>query len=511
MDPLMPLNQSLPDDPVAQMQQVLQQMRALQTQPLVPNSQAAQAGTILQGFHAGIQGRPNPAIQMHLDNRALQLKNLSSQAGISTDLASIENSKLTRDQALKKYNLDLYKTLSNDEDFNTRVAGFKAGIQAGILPPDLDPNLAAMKAGKEYERGHDQVLALVQKGIDPTSDPRYASMFPREVFGSAVQKAQQALASGPEMGALAINQMKLKPDQPENIMKIEIARLEMIPPSKRTDEDKRQLAGYQRALNYDSLKGGTTVERLAEQLKVEDMQAGKPPRLPSAYIDQANDMLKDRDSTIQQIKKMVHAEHPNWKEGTPDYERAIYEELAALSGARAASTQSATRLPERERNMMQILDTARDFAITKLLTDFTPQERLKYAGWFNFKGRQLAQAIQADPKFAQFRSYVMQGKSMAFSDGGKNLTAFEGGITFGWVPTGDEISPVDFEEKLKIAADRLDYVRKRIIMYSVTPTSEFTRDLKKTMTGPPPTPTSPSGVKFRYETGPDGKKRVVFE
>jgi hypothetical protein len=488
------------------MMTVLQQMKALQAQPLIPNNGFAQAGSIMTGFNAGLTGKPDPTLDMYRKDRQDQLKGLHDQAGISANIASIENIKATRQEALKKYNLDIYKELSKADDFNTRLAGFKAGIKAGILPQDLDPNLAALKGGKEYERGHDQVLALVQKGIDPTSDPKYASMFPKEVFGPLVMQAQQVMAQG--QGPLGLNQLRLKPDQPENIMKIEVARLEMIPQANRSAEDQRQLDAYSKALKLDPK--GTELERWAQQLMLEDQQNGKPIRQFSAYLEQANEAKKDRDSTIQTIIKTVKAEGKYGKEGDPQFQRQVLTELAALNGARASAVQDAQRLPADDRKMLMIVDTARDHVISKLMSEFTPQERMKYAGWFNFKGRQLMQAMQADPKFAQFRSYVMQGKSMAFSDGGKNLTQFEGGITFGWVPTGDEMSPVDFEEKLKLAGERLDYVRQRVIHYAVTPTSDITKDAKKTLTGPPPTPKTPQGQGFHYEMI-NGRKTVVID
>lgn len=504
MDPLSPLNHIPPDDPVAGLMATLQQMKALQTQPIIPNNQLAQMGSIMTSFNAGLTGKPDPLYESFRRDREGQLKNLHEQAGISGTLASLQNTQATREMAMKKYDLDLFQTLSKSEDFNTRISGFKAGVRAGILPQDLDVNMAATKGGKEYQQGHDQVIALIQAGVqDPTTDPKYMAMFPKDIFGPVVAQAQQAMTMGP----VALNQMKLKPDQPENVMKIEVARLGMIP--KRSEEEDRQLAAYSHALKLDKEGSGTTVERFAKQLAQEDMQAGRPPRPPSAYLEEANERLKDRDSTIQQIRKAIKTEGKHGPEGSPSFERQILVELTALAGARAASTQDATRLPEKERNMLQILDTARDFSINKLLTEFTPQERLQYAGWFNFKGRQLTQTIQANPKFARFRSYVMQGKSMAFSDGGKNLTQFEGGITFGWVPTGDELSAVDFEEKLKIAAERLDYVRGRIIHYSITPTSDITRTMKNTLTGPPPAPTSPKGQPFRFIKQPDGSVRVV--
>jgi hypothetical protein len=62
---------------------------------------------------------------------------------------------------------------------------------------------------------------------------------------------------------------------------------------------------------------------------------------------------------------------------------------------------------------------------------------------------------KADPKFARFSALVNEGKSEAFLKAGKNLTAAERPITFGYIPTGEEWSPEQYEQKLNLSGERI--------------------------------------------------------
>lgn len=95
----------------------------------------------------------------------------------------------------------------------------------------------------------------------------------------------------------------------------------------------------------------------------------------------------------------------------------------------------------------------------RLLNEFTPQERAQYVGMGGLKlgynqVMQLVQQGRADPKFARFSALVNEGKAGAFVDAGKNLTKNEQAIQFGYIPTAEEWSPTQFEEKLKLSHER---------------------------------------------------------
>ena len=80
--------------------------------------------------------------------------------------------------------------------------------------------------------------------------------------------------------------------------------------------------------------------------------------------------------------------------------------------------------------------------------EFTPQEIDKYVGFLNKPAREIAQVVNKDPKFARLNTLINTIKGTAFAEGGKALTPFEAGITFGHIPTGTEFSSVDFLTKL---------------------------------------------------------------
>jgi uncharacterized protein YwlG (UPF0340 family) len=96
----------------------------------------------------------------------------------------------------------------------------------------------------------------------------------------------------------------------------------------------------------------------------------------------------------------------------------------------------------------------------KLLREFTPAERAKYAGMGGLKMsyQQALQAVkggQADPKFARFSALVNEAKGEAFKTAGKALTATEAAVVFGYIPTGEEWSAEQFEQKLNLSRERI--------------------------------------------------------
>lgn len=108
-----------------------------------------------------------------------------------------------------------------------------------------------------------------------------------------------------------------------------------------------------------------------------------------------------------------------------------------------------------------------------LLTEFTPEERAKYAGFIKFPVNQLAQVVKSDPKFARFQTLVHRAKATAFGEGGKQLTPFEASVVFGFVPTGKELSAADFEAKLQESANRASFLINERIKLGKTPRGQL--------------------------------------
>src|SRR4030067_1312875 len=70
-------------DPTQQQRlfQILQQIRAIQNRPLIPDNPLSQLGAALQGASAGFAGQPNPAIAQAMAQRQQQLSRVRQTGG----------------------------------------------------------------------------------------------------------------------------------------------------------------------------------------------------------------------------------------------------------------------------------------------------------------------------------------------------------------------------------------------------------------------------------------------
>ena len=89
---------------------ILQRLRDLSQQPLVPQNPMAQLGTVMQGFAAGTQGQQNPALQMYAQQRQQQLTGLGTEATIGSALSTLQHQQTQRATESKK----LQATIAGD-------------------------------------------------------------------------------------------------------------------------------------------------------------------------------------------------------------------------------------------------------------------------------------------------------------------------------------------------------------------------------------------------------------
>ena len=108
-----------------------------------------------------------------------------------------------------------------------------------------------------------------------------------------------------------------------------------------------------------------------------------------------------------------------------------------------------------------------------LLTEFTPEQRAQYVGFFKFPAEKLGQIAKADKKFARFRVLIEEGKAAITAKFGSQLTNSEMNIAFGYILTGTELSPADFEAKLQEALTSNDYLRSRRLHYATKSRAEL--------------------------------------
>lgn len=120
----------------------------------------------------------------------------------------------------------------------------------------------------------------------------------------------------------------------------------------------------------------------------------------------------------------------------------------------------------------------------QLMTEFTSEERAKFVGLGGMRmtGKQIeawlqdATRRQADPRFARFLTLLKEAQAEAFGTAGKALTETEKGIVFGYIPTGQEQSAEQFEQKLTAARDRASTKLDDELTLATTPKRELSRE-----------------------------------
>jgi hypothetical protein len=189
--------------------------------------------------------------------------------------------------------------------------------------------------------------------------------------------------------------------------------------------------------------------------------------------------------------------------------RASQREGALGAAIKAGMVQSSRNLAdimskpmERERETEIRGALAVEDNIKKLANEFTPEERAKYVGMgglkMNYqKALQLVQQGKADPKFARFSALVNESKAEGFKLGGKSFTATEQGIIFGYIPTGEEWSSEQYEQKLKLAEERIGTGINRQVDMMTTPPGDIKGYVQEQRSKRPTPQQTPGGVRYK--------------
>lgn len=485
--PAMPAPTTMNATPEQTLLAVLKQVGDLNGQPLIPqNNPMLSAAAALSGFASGVQGRPNPVLKQLQDERELQAKTLMHKATIASTMATIESQRVTRDQAERRLRFDMADKeadnaqkarsfafdvghkLTQSDNLEERTQGYSMlqkvvdpTTKRPIIDPSMDPNRLAMMRGKDFTTKWDRAIDIVLSGSDP-NDPRvFGTEYPADVF--PVQQWKQALATG---GPTALTAMKRGTAPTEAALKAEYTTLATIPKEARTPEQARRMEAIKEGLTLSS-QGQNTVIAMWKALKDKDAKNGLPIKDDADYMrhairatDRSESFERDLDDEADRLKLDGKARF-DWKGAKREqYQKAIAE---VKSGA--------TPLPTETQNKLTMMRDAKS-TVTALLTQFTPQERQAYAGWLNYQGNQLRQAVAANPKFAQFKALIARAQTdLAFAEAGKALTGIERDTVFGWVPTGKEISAVDFEVKLRNSYNRIDSTMEDTLTLATNPKS----------------------------------------
>ena len=166
--------------------------------------------------------------------------------------------------------------------------------------------------------------------------------------------------------------------------------------------------------------------------------------------------------------------------------KATFPERLDLARQQGAAGATMRPLEVGERQRLTTLDLAAD-VITKLRTEFTPEERARYVGLLGIrKGMQnIGEFLSdlagksGDPKFARFSALLSEAAKEGFGEGGKNFTVTERDIVFGFIPTGEEASTTQFEAKLFRSGERIPGLLDREIKLSTMPRGEAVKILQQ--------------------------------
>jgi hypothetical protein len=170
-------------DPHTQLGEILQRITALQQQPIIPDNPFGQLGAVLQGFHAGTQGRPNPAFEQGLAQRRQALTGLTNAATVTGTLATLQDRATTRADAaaereakrkteLLKMRVDLTGTLLKDAtDPNARMFALRQLRDLGVIGYD-DATLATFANSGQDKTITDRLklaVGAIEAGVDPSA------------------------------------------------------------------------------------------------------------------------------------------------------------------------------------------------------------------------------------------------------------------------------------------------------------------------------------------------------
>ena len=206
---------------------ILQRLRDLQAQPMVPNNPMAQLGTVLQGFASGTQGRANPALEMYGGMHQQALRGLGEEAQIGGALTTLQTTKAQHALRTQDKILDVYQGILKDSKRPDQRLYAAQGLQVLMkqrgmdFPDQLVVSLGSgsldektMKAvGLGIEMGLPDTAIATQSGADlPTVQAFRASLGSPQ--GETVRKhlglptaQEDRLKAGEELG-LALGNAK---------------------------------------------------------------------------------------------------------------------------------------------------------------------------------------------------------------------------------------------------------------------------------------------------------------
>lgn len=432
MDPLTtaPID---PNDPNQTLVGILQQIAQLQRAPMMASNPLTQIGTALAGFGAGVQGRPNPVMEMARQQRQDELESLKTQASVAGSMATIANQKATQTRQARQDALALRKTETelgwkavDSPHPEIRKSGYERLQRVGEIAPGADLDRLAAFNKADVDRLRDEALLLTAYGFDisgPAFQNRY-SMVPPEVLG-AVKKDPSTV------GALLS-----KPKSTDDVLKMLEFRIRQTPPEAWTEQDKRTILAIDETrrapVNY-----GPDFNRIAAQYGID------PKRVTPAQAAQINTIIEtNKPPTLdRRINEQIKQQGLTGQAALDFHTKA----LATSQGANEAARTAARPLPNETQQDLQTFNNT--LARLSELGTFGPKEIDAFTGVLNNPLKRAAVVAKAatgaklsdeDQRFLQFDALMGYFQKGLFEEGGKQLTITEMRVARMSVPTGRE-------------------------------------------------------------------------
>lgn len=380
-----------------------------------------------------------------------------------------------------------------------------AAQDVGLDPARRGDPQANIRAGVDYLK-----LKLQQAGGDPRKALELYNGGGTPGYAQRVQ-ARMPVAEAAGKEQLELAQLRNRADVLEANLRgyAKFSTASKGPVKARIDsaqeELKRTRDQIKRLEDRSTAKSSNAYEVAANQLFQTPYGQLKDP----AQIAAANQLAQDIQAQPQLRGAQIQAQAQERAAGIQARAQERAAELQAQGQVRAAEihaqqayeTAVATPLKGEERLRFNTM-TQSEKVVNALATEFTPEERAQYVGAMGLKvkGRKLEQALKevmgnpTDPKFGRFAALLSLAQAETFSTGGKSLTDTEKAVTFGYIPSGEEWSAADFEQKLALAQERIPQLIDTELEIANTPTKELAKKRQeKKGAGFTPSPSSGTG------------------
>ncbi len=227
---------------------------------------------------------------------------------------------------------------------------------------------------------------------------------------------------------------------------------------------------------------------------------------PNSTVITGGSMSSDGAASVQfgrpdpadtDIQLLARSANIDLRQASPEQAQFLLKAKQGLEAARKAAERDTAQVPDQDRQAIVGMRTMQ-YLLNRALTEFSPEERDRFVGYFANPARSAAQFVSPDPRFAEWNAIVAQLQAGKFDLAGKALTETENRITQDFIPTSRELGGVtEFDAKareyLKSSQFRID--QRLQALGGVGQVREAVAE--QPVAGTTTLPTTPSGRKYR--------------